>query len=208
MHILLALVVLLASLPALASGQVVGRASVIDGDTIELQGQKIRLHGIDAPESAQRCKGEDGRSYPCGRIAAHTLANILANSRPIRCEVRDRDQYGRLVATCLRADGRDAAAIMVQAGHALDWPRYSGGAYAGDQKQAEGSRLGMWQGAFTPPSEWRQGHRAASLRSAPQPAARNRHQHICRLPHQGEHQRPRRPDLSRPRLALVQSDPD
>ena len=153
-----------------AAAELVGRASVIDGDTIELQGQRIRLHGIDAPEAAQQCRGDDGRPYPCGRIAAHALATTLANARPTRCEVRDRDQYDRIVATCFRADGKDAAAIMVQAGHALDWPRYSGGAYAGDQKLAEGTGLGMWQGTFTPPWEWRQGQRAEALGTPPRAA--------------------------------------
>ena len=168
MQIMLVLVVLVIALPALASEALVGRASVIDGDTIEIQGKRIRLHGIDAPESAQQCRGDDGRPYACGRLAANTLANTLANSRPTRCEIRDRDQYGRLVGTCFRADGKDASAIMVRAGHALDWPRYSGGAYGADQKKAESFRLGMWQGAFTPPWEWRQGQRAASLGSTPQ----------------------------------------
>ena len=159
---------LLTALPAVASETLTGRASVIDGDTIEVQGRRIRIHGIDAPESAQQCRAEDGTPYPCGRIAAHAFDGILANARPTRCEVRDRDVYGRLVATCFRADGKDAAALMVRGGHALDWPRYSGGAYAADQKQAEAARLGIWQGTFTAPWEWRQGQRAPVTAGPPQ----------------------------------------
>ncbi len=60
--------------PALAD--VTGTASVIDGDTIEVHGQRIRLHGIDAPESRQRCR-LDGKPWQCGKDAANALAAAL-----------------------------------------------------------------------------------------------------------------------------------
>lgn len=133
-----------------------GRASVIDGDTIEIHGERIRLNGIDAPESAQLCQDQKGKSYQCGAEAATAIAKILAQSRPTVCSFVERDQYGRMVADCYRADGENLATLMVSAGYALDWPRYSRGRYASEQQHAKAQKLGMWRGNFTEPWEWRQ----------------------------------------------------
>src|SRR5687768_6525455 len=89
--------------PALAQMELVGRAAVIDGDTIEIQGERIRLNGIDAPESKQLCKNEKGEPYRCGAMAARALDEFLAASRPTRCEFVERDRYGRFVGNCSRA---------------------------------------------------------------------------------------------------------
>lgn len=89
-----------------ADQTLVGRASVIDGDTIEIAGQRVRFNGIDAPESAQRCQNALGKSYACGRIAANALDEFLAAARPVTCQFVDWDQYGRFVGTCALADGR------------------------------------------------------------------------------------------------------
>ena len=87
-----------------------GSARVIDGDTLEIHGgTRIRLYGIDAPESAQCCR-DAGRSWPCGREASRALSQRLAG-RPVVCEERDRDRYGRSVAVC-RAGGEDVNAWM------------------------------------------------------------------------------------------------
>ncbi len=75
------------TLPAAAGGPaLVGRASVVDGDTIEISGTRIRLHGIDAPEKAQTCKDAGGKDYRCGQRAALALDEYLAQERPTRCE--------------------------------------------------------------------------------------------------------------------------
>src|SRR5690554_1952283 len=90
------LVILIAALAPAAHAEVAGRASVIDGDTIEIHGQRIRLHGIDAPESAQLCLAEDER-WRCGQQSALALDDEIAG-RPVACAERDRDRYGRIVA--------------------------------------------------------------------------------------------------------------
>ncbi len=157
----LILICLASALPtAFAHAQTVtGRASVVDGDTIEIAGERIRLHGIDAPESGQRCQDKAGRAYRCGQVAANALDAFLAQSRPISCRFVERDRYRRFVGDCYRADGASVAAWMVRNGHALDWPRYSRGAYAADQAEARRVGAGMWQGRYVEPWEWRRGAR-------------------------------------------------
>lgn len=142
------------STSALAA-DIIGRASVIDGDTIEIQGQRIRFNGIDAPESRQSCTASSGQAYMCGRASAAALDDYLARSRPTRCEATGKDRYKRVVADCFRADGQSVSAWMVRNGFAVDWPRYSKGAFAADQASAKSARAGIWQGEFTLPWEWR-----------------------------------------------------
>ncbi|QPC90022.1 thermonuclease family protein [Mesorhizobium sp. INR15] len=137
---------------------IVGIASVIDGDTIEVHGQRVRFNGIDAPESGQYCDDAKGFEYPCGRRSAEALDKFLAASRPVQCKFIDWDRYGRFVGDCQRADGTSVAAWMVEHGQALDWPRYSHGAYAAQQAKAEAAKVGVWVGAFQAPWYWRAAH--------------------------------------------------
>ena len=88
--------------PALA-GDLIGQASIIDGDTLEIHGTRIRLWGIDAPESTQLCRGEDSLQYRCGAKAANDLDAFIAR-RPVNCTPMNLDQYGRTVATCSVGD--------------------------------------------------------------------------------------------------------
>jgi endonuclease YncB( thermonuclease family) len=145
-----------------AAENIAGRASVIDGDTIEIHGTRIRLWGIDAPESDQLCRGHDSELYRCGQKSAAALAGILYMiPRPVICAPKDRDQYGRVVATCkIGEPGPDIAHWMVSNGHALDWPQYSSGQYAEAQQRAEPSNAGMWAGSFVEPWRYRSCARA------------------------------------------------
>ncbi|MCZ8548478.1 excalibur calcium-binding domain-containing protein [Mesorhizobium qingshengii] len=136
---------------------IVGVASVIDGDTIEVRGQRIRFNGIDAPESAQQCEHANGVRYQCGAKAAAVLDAFLAASRPLHCEFVSWDRYGRFVGDCRRADGASVAVWMVEHGQALDWPRYSHGAYAAQQSKAEAAKVGLWAGTSQAPWDWRAG---------------------------------------------------
>ncbi|MES0049273.1 thermonuclease family protein [Mesorhizobium sp. M0053] len=137
---------------------VAGVASVIDGDTIEIHDQRIRFNGIDAPESRQYCDDAKGFEYPCGRRSAEALDAFLAASKPVHCSFVTWDRYGRFVGDCTRADGIDIAAWMVEHGQALDWPKYSGGAYAAQQAKAKASKVGLWVGSFQAPWDWRAKH--------------------------------------------------
>lgn len=151
----LGVVVIMASVGMTTPTSVAGRAAIVDGDTIEIRGQRIRLNGVDAPETRQPCRDDSGAPYRCGKVAAEALNLYLSSSRPTICRILARDRYQRLIGSCARADGSDVAAWMVRNGHALDWPQYSRGAYAADQEAAKKNRAGVWQGSFDVPWEWR-----------------------------------------------------
>ena len=134
-----------------AAELIVGRAVAIDGDTIEIEGEEIRLHGIDAVERWQMCRDKDWIQYSCGNEAAFLLADFLERSPPLSCDVVARDRQGRVAANCRRADGASVNAWMVEQGYALDRARYSGGAYSSLQKQAREAHRGLWKGQFDAP---------------------------------------------------------
>lgn len=141
---------------AQASEPIVGRATVTDGDTVEVQHTKIRLYGIDAPESAQLCRNAAGKDYRCGQQAALALSDKIGAS-PVTCQPRDKDRYGRTVAVC-SAQGQDLNAWMVSRGHALAYRQY-GTEYVAQEDAARAAKAGIWAGTFTPPWEWRRGKR-------------------------------------------------
>jgi endonuclease YncB( thermonuclease family) len=129
-----------------------GLATVIDGDTIEIRGMRIRLFGIDAPEDGQFCT-RGGRPWLCGSEAALQLDSFVKHFEVI-CDAQDRDRYGRLVAICRTSRG-DIGEWIVSKGLALDWPRYSSGRYAKNQDMAKSQKLGMWAGDFVAPWDFR-----------------------------------------------------
>ena len=156
---LMAAVLLLAMSPVSFAGQVsdrVGIASVIDGDTIELHGERIRLFGIDAAESSQLCEDAAGKAYRCGQQAALALADRIGR-QTVRCEGKDRDRYGRLVAICYLGD-EDLDAWMVLQGLALAFRKYST-LYVPQEDEARLAKRGLWSGSFEMPWEWRKAHR-------------------------------------------------
>jgi endonuclease YncB( thermonuclease family) len=106
-----------------AAGLIAGRAAVIDGDTLEIHGERIRLFGIDAPESGQTCLDAKGQRYRCGQKAALVLDARIGEG-VVTCERKDTDRYGRTVALC-RVFGEDLGAWMVGLGWALASRAYS-----------------------------------------------------------------------------------
>jgi endonuclease YncB( thermonuclease family) len=129
-----------------------GQASVIDGDTLEMHGRRIRLHGIDAPESRQSCYLPAGKAWRCGRTAALQLQDFIGN-KTVTCAPKGEDRYGRRVAACA-VGGEDLGAWLVEHGWALAYARY-GTAYVARQRQAESGQVGIWQSRFQKPWEWR-----------------------------------------------------
>jgi hypothetical protein len=93
-RLIFAAVMLVTSTTISLSDGLTGQASIIDGDTLEIHGTRIRLWGIDAPESSQLCRGEDSLQYRCGAKAANELDTFIAK-RPVSCIPISLDQYGR-----------------------------------------------------------------------------------------------------------------
>jgi endonuclease YncB( thermonuclease family) len=138
-----------------APADMVGVASVIDGDTIEIHGQRIRLHGIDAPESSQTCLDAGGRTWRCGQRAALALQDLIGR-RTVTCDERDVDRYERIVGRCL-VGALDINEWLVSQGLALAYRRYSRD-YVAAEDEARAAGRGMWVGTFEPPWEWRRRH--------------------------------------------------
>ena len=153
--ILGSLTAVLIAAPVIAESLVVGVASVIDGDTLEIHGQRIRLHGIDAPESKQTCENDE-KPYRCGQQAALALSDKIGRAT-IHCKQRDIDRYKRIVAICRLGD-EDLNAWMVRQGWALAYRQYSRD-YVDEESAARAAKVGIWVGRFIEPWKWRRGAR-------------------------------------------------
>lgn len=146
----------LVSPPVSDKDQVSGIANVVDGDTLELRGDRIRLHGVDAPESEQLCAGILGDLWRCGQQAALALADRIGR-RPVSCDVRDVDRYGRKVAVCEQS-GEDLNRWLVSEGWAVAYRQYSTD-YVSDEEGARRAGRNIWAGRFIMPWDWRRGQR-------------------------------------------------
>lgn len=120
--------------PEAAPEVLCGKAWVVDGDTIDVAGVRLRLFGIDAPEM----------EHPFGKKAKWAMQR-LCKGHDVRAEIVDQDAHGRTVAKCFLPDGRDLSAELVRQGLALDWPKFSGGAYAALEQP--GVRKKLWLAA-------------------------------------------------------------
>ncbi|MEL6794130.1 MAG: thermonuclease family protein [Pseudomonadota bacterium] len=129
-----------------------GRATVNDGDTITLNGEKIRIYGIDAPELSQTCRDRNGASYDCGRLAQREMERLA--KRPMSCDAVETDRYGRTVAICY-ADGEDVGGAMVSSGWARAYLSYSL-RYAAEETRARAADRGLWAGEFDDPWAFRE----------------------------------------------------
>jgi endonuclease YncB( thermonuclease family) len=146
---------LLTLLPSPAHADITGKPRVVDGDTIQINQTKIRLHGIDAPEMKQTCKTRKSKEQLCGVLAKQNLERLI-KGQDVICKGDKRDRYKRLIAVCY-AGPFDINKQMVTDGWALAYRKYSKD-YVRAETFAKSRREGMWRTDFVPPWEWRKKH--------------------------------------------------
>jgi endonuclease YncB( thermonuclease family) len=143
---------LLVVLSAAVADEISGTARVIDSNTIEIDGRRVRLIGVDAPDLDQTCPTRKGETYSCGRVAAQTLVRIVKDGS-LDCRGERTDAAGRLLARCA-IRGFDVGEQYVLTGRAFADPE-TGGDYRRAEATAEKLREGMWRGEFQKPWDWR-----------------------------------------------------
>jgi endonuclease YncB( thermonuclease family) len=137
-----------------------GVPRITDADTVTINGAKIRLFGIDAPEMIQFCLDAQGKRWPCGERARDQLKKKVA-SKPWTCRGSDHDVYQRLLAVC-HVDGEDINQWLVRSGLALSYKQYSR-KYDADETAARAARAGLWDGAFIAPWDWRHRNKSTEI---------------------------------------------
>ncbi|MCY3598066.1 MAG: thermonuclease family protein [Rhodospirillales bacterium] len=134
---------------------VAAQIRVIDADTVDIDGTRYRLLGIDAPESRQTCRAW-GRTWDCGAAATEALMSRAAG---MSCNGSETDRYGRVIGVC-SSGGEDLNAWLVTNGWALAYRQYAED-YVSEEEQARSNRRGIYRGAFIGPWNWRRGERLA-----------------------------------------------
>tara|TARA_Y100000768_G_scaffold106356_1_gene77966 strand:- start:860 stop:1339 length:480 start_codon:yes stop_codon:yes gene_type:complete len=124
-----------------------GNAKVIDGDTIHLGYNKIRLHAIDAPEKKQQCT-RGGKKWNCGLESTKFLRDLIGNNQ-IQCETNGRDKYNRYIGVCYK-NNIDLNGAMVLNGWAIAY-RYYSLDYVSEENTAKSKKVGIWIGEFEEP---------------------------------------------------------
>lgn len=147
---------------------IVGPARVVDGDTIEIAGTKIRLEGIDAPETGQTCTRRWFGKWNCGTAAADALTTLVQR-QTVSCEATGRDKYSRTLAIC-SAGGRDLNAYMVRQGLAWAFLKYSQ-RYVQQEAAARAEGIGIWQAPTTTAWDFRANEWIDAAAAAPKGCA-------------------------------------
>jgi endonuclease YncB( thermonuclease family) len=127
---------------------------LVDADTIEWDGTKYRLDGIDAPETAQKCLSADGKPWRCGQEAAKALSAFMAGKTVSCNDVGEDRKYQRRLGRCF-ADGVSIEHWLVREGWALEFKMHSDGRFTPDERDAKRNRRGIWSGCFTDPRDFR-----------------------------------------------------
>lgn len=146
---------LLSDPDTMQGNRISGVAVVTDGDSLTINGQRIRLFGVDAFEAEQTC----GAGLRCGAEATEHLRS-LAQGQTITCEPRDTDSYGRTVAVCY-ANDVDLGRSMVREGWAIAYTQYSSD-YVADERFAQTAKAGAWGTGFDKPQDFRRGTGSAT----------------------------------------------
>ena len=150
-------------------------ALTITGDTLVIETsngvkERIRLLGIDAPESKQTCQDKNGKPYACGIEAKQSLEKLVGRD-PVKCLAAKRDQYSRILGVCFdEKTGQELNKELVTEGEAIAYLQYSK-AYVNQEEGAKKLGRGVWKGKFEKPWEFRKQRRAKSATPAPSKSA-------------------------------------
>lgn len=145
-------IVLALSSPVFAQSliKVSGDAAIIDGDTLEVQGQQVRLHGIDAAETGQRCAASGRKIVRPSDWAVKRLAKLTSGG--VTCLGTSYDDYGRLIAVCVNKNAIEINETLVSDGLAWAFVKFSAD-YIKAEKAAKSQRKGIW-GAVKCQTPW------------------------------------------------------
>ena len=134
---------------------IAGDSRVVDADTLRIGEERVRLLGVDAPETKQTCRC-DGRTVLCGERSAQALTGFIGESE-VSCEGSERDKYGRITAECfIDRDGKkiNLNAWLVEEGHAMAY-RYFSEKFVENEERAKAAKKGIWACSFDEPWEYR-----------------------------------------------------
>ena len=149
--LLILLIILLSFSNFVFAKTINGKPRIIDGDTIHIKSNKIRLHGIDAPETKQTCK-IDNEEWYCGKQSTKELKKLI-NKQNVECVVNDVDVYNRYIAICY-IDEININQWMVKNGWAIAY-RYYSKDYINEEVYADNNKLGIWKSKFIEPYLYR-----------------------------------------------------
>jgi endonuclease YncB( thermonuclease family) len=138
-----------------AAADLSGPARVLDGDTLDVAGQHVRLYGIDAPEVGQLCSRR-GMAWACGAAATELLRELIGEQH-VACRTLEREPDGRIIGKC-KVDWLDLGAEMVTRGFAIAVLQISRD-YLQNYREARGKENGIFAGIFVEPAKWRRGER-------------------------------------------------
>ncbi len=122
---------------------------IVDGDSLEIRGERIRLQGIDAPEFLQKCYDANGWKFRCGHEALTYLKKLTQGG--VSCDRYGKDKYGRSLTECFTKSGININREMVKQGWAVAY----GGSYLAEERQAKAAKRGIWRGKFMRPELYR-----------------------------------------------------
>ena len=153
-HRLLISFCVLLSMCAAAHAELSGTAVVISGDTVEVQGQAVRLYGVTAPAMDQLCVSTRAQ-WRCGMVARLKLDQNIGDSLVV-CREQGVGRHGRMLGRCRIDDGRDTDlnSWLVTSGWAFASGAH-GQTYKAAEEQAASSGAGLWRDGFVPSDDWR-----------------------------------------------------
>ncbi len=150
--LILITIILLTLNAKVIANEIYGFPIITDGDTIKISNNKIRLHGIDAPEKNQKCT-KNKKKYNCGVVATKALINKIGKNAVKCLTKKKKDRYNRYIGICF-IEQQDLNKWMVRNGYAISYRRYSKD-YILDEEYAKINKLGLWSGTFLKPEKWR-----------------------------------------------------